>query len=92
VPQAGHVTVSRSTLTLRWKAPKSKHAIARYVLLINGRPARTLGPATRMVKIKLKPHDRRTFAVAAVDTAGNVGAAASLYAPQAVSVKRAAQR
>jgi hypothetical protein len=91
-PQAVHATVSRSTLTLRWKAPKSKHAIARYLLFINGRPAQSFGPATRMVKIKLKPHDRRTFSVAAVDTAGNVGAAASLYAPQGISVKRAAQR
>ena len=88
-PQAAHATVTRQTLTLRWSAPKPAGQVARYVLLINGRTARTLAATTCVIRIKMKPNDHRSFAVAAVDSAGNVGAAASLFAPHGATVRRA---
>ena len=87
-PQTGRATVSQATLTLRWRAPRSGETLTGYVLLINGRRVRNLNASTRVLRIRLKPNDRRTFAVAAVDSAGNVGAPVPLFAPRGVTVKR----
>jgi CheY-specific phosphatase CheX len=87
-PRAAGSMVTHQTLILHWQAPKST-VVARYVLLVNGRAVRSLPPTTRTLRIKLKHHDRRSFAVAAVDGAGNVGAAAPLFGAQHVAAKQA---
>jgi large repetitive protein len=61
-------------LSLTWRAPRSSTAVVGYELLINGRRARLLPAKARSVHLKVRRNDTRTFAIAAVDKAGNVGA------------------
>ena len=46
-----------------------------YALIVNGKKTRTLDPKTLKVKIHLLKHDKRSFAVAAIDPAGNMSEA-----------------
>jgi hypothetical protein len=73
-PRALTATVSGTVLSLAWRPPAGGTAPVGYYLIINGRRSKLLPAKTRVVKITLQRHDLRTFAIAAVDKAGNVGA------------------
>ena len=73
-PRALTATVSGTVLSLAWRPPAGGAAPVGYYLIINGRRSKLLPAKTRAVKITLQRHDLRTFAIAAVDKAGNVGA------------------
>ena len=60
-------------LTLTWRPPAGK--VRGYALIVNGKKTRTLDPKTLKVKIHLLKHDKRSFAVAAIDPAGNMSEA-----------------
>ena len=59
-------------LTLSWRPPADRSKVRGYALIVNGKKTRTLRPTTLKLHIKLKRHDRRSFAVAAIDSAGNM--------------------
>ena len=65
-----------------------------YALIVNGKKTRTLDPKTLKVRIHLLKHDRRSFAVAAIDTAGNMSEAtrtiATFKAPLSLKQARSA--
>ncbi|MFL6029265.1 MAG: Ig-like domain-containing protein [Gaiellaceae bacterium] len=64
--------VADDGLTLRWEAPND--VIANYVVFVDGAPWKNLGSTEYEVKLgAFGADDRRTFAVVAVDLAGNVG-------------------
>jgi len=72
-PNALRATLSKQILALRWKLPTSGDQVSGYALFVNGKRTRTLQVGLLAIEIPLRAHDRRTFAIAAVDTAGNVG-------------------
>ncbi len=59
-------------LTLSWRPPADRSKVRGYALIVNGKKTRTLRPTTLKLRIKLKRHDRRSFAVASIDSAGNM--------------------
>jgi hypothetical protein len=59
-------------LTLSWRPPADRSKVRGYALIVNGKKTRTLRPTTLKLRIKLKPHDRSSFAVASIDSAGNM--------------------
>jgi len=67
----GHV--GADGLTLRWESPGG--TIANYVVFVDGKPWKNLGPSEFEVKLgAFDESDGRTFSVVATDPAGNVGA------------------
>jgi large repetitive protein len=74
MPRALQATVSKNVLALRWKTPTGEDALGGYALFVNGKQTSTLDAGRLSVDIRLRAGDRRTFAVAAIDEAGNVGA------------------
>jgi len=87
-PNALRATLSKQMLALRWKLPASGDQVSGYALFVNGKRTRTLQVGLLAVEIPLRAHDRRTFAIAAIDTAGNVGARSRAVAvmPQLVNL------
>ena len=73
-PQDFRAAVTGSTLTLRWKPPADLKAVRGYAVLVNGRRMLVLKPTKRSVKIHLAKNDKRRFALASFDKAGNVSA------------------
>jgi hypothetical protein len=70
-PRAFDGNLNAKLLSLRWKAPKE--AIRGYVVYVNGKRWRTLRADTLGIDVRVRAGDRRTFAVAAIDTTGNIG-------------------
>jgi len=76
-------SISADGLTLKWSPPLGGAAVAYYALYVNGLLATTFEGATQEAKLgPLDPTDGRTFALAAVDAAGN----ASSLSPTLVGV------
>jgi hypothetical protein len=66
----------RRQLVLRWRAPANSGRIDHYLLVVNGIRSRSIPGSARSVRVgRFDAHDRRSFALAAVDKAGNVGRA-----------------
>jgi hypothetical protein len=66
----------RRRLVLRWQAPAGSGRIDHYLLVVNGIRSRWIPGSTRSVTVgRFDARDRRSFALAAVDGAGNVGRA-----------------
>jgi hypothetical protein len=59
------------TLTLRWSAASSGDPIVRYVLYVDGKAGRSVPAHAQSLQVRLRTDDKRSFAVAAVDSAGN---------------------
>ena len=74
-PQDFHGGVLGNSLVLRWRPLAHPDLIRGYALLVNGRRTRTLKPTTSSLRIRLRHSDRRTFAVVAIDAAGNMSRA-----------------
>jgi hypothetical protein len=72
-PQALQATRTKQTLALHWQSPTGADTISGYALFVNGKRTRTIGVDKLGVDIHLAANDRRTFAIAAIDAAGNVG-------------------
>jgi hypothetical protein len=76
-------SINSDGLTLKWSPPLGGAAVAYYALYVNGLLATTFEGATQEAKLgPLDPSDGRTFALAAVDAAGN----ASSLTPTLVGV------
>jgi large repetitive protein len=71
-PRDFKATVNGRLLTLSWRPPVDRSKVRGYALIVNGKRTRTLASTTLRLRIKLKRHDRRSFAIAAVDSAGNM--------------------
>ncbi|HYA08005.1 MAG TPA: Ig-like domain-containing protein, partial [Gaiellaceae bacterium] len=71
-PQDFSAKITGHVLTLSWRPPAGTTKVRGYALIVNGKKARTLTPTTLKVRIRLLKNDTRTFAVAAVDPAGNM--------------------
>ena len=67
-----HAKVTGTTLTLSWLTPTLSYHLAGYTLLVNGKRTRKLTLKTHVVRIQLRKSEKRIFAVASVDAAGNV--------------------
>ena len=91
-PRAFSATVSGRTLTLRWRPPVGGDAIGGYALLVNGRLSQRFDAHTLMRRVQLKVGDRRSFAIAAVDQAGNVGAPTAAFLPKATPALKLAAK
>jgi hypothetical protein len=64
--------IAEDGLTLRWQSPGG--TIANYVVFVNGAPWKNFGSSEFEVKMgPFDEDDARTFAVVAVDPAGNIG-------------------
>ena len=74
-PQDFSARITGHVLTLRWRPPAGSGKVRGYALIVNGKKKRTLDAKTLKVKIHLLKHDKRSFAVAAIDPAGNMSAA-----------------
>ena len=74
-PQDFSAQVTGHVLTLTWRPPAGPKKIRGYALIVNGKKTRTLNPKTLKVQIHLLKHDKRSFAVAAIDEAGNMSEA-----------------
>jgi hypothetical protein len=72
-PKALQATLTKQTLGLHWKLPASGDQVSGYALFVNGKRMRTLDVSLLGIDIPLRARDRRTFAIAAIDAAGNVG-------------------
>jgi predicted phage tail protein len=66
-------TLTATTLSLRWKAPAAGDSIEAYVLYVNGNRSRSVDASSLGLDIHLRAGDTRSFAVAAVDSTGNIG-------------------
>jgi hypothetical protein len=66
-------TLTSNTLSLRWKAPAASDSIAGYVLYVNGNRSRSVDASSLDIDIRVRAGDSRSFAVAAVDSTGNIG-------------------
>ena len=93
-PQDFSAHLSGQVLTLRWRPPAGTGKVRGYALIVNGKRTRTLDAKTLKLRIHLRKHDRRSFAVAAIDTAGNMSAAtrtiATLKPPLSLKQARSA--
>ena len=90
-PQDFSAQITGQVLTLTWRPPPGSKKIRGYALIVNGKKTRTLSPKTRTVRIHLLQHDTRSFAVAAIDEAGNMSEATrtiATFAPP-LSMKQA---
>ena len=87
-PRELQATLSNNVLALRWKTPAGGGQLGGYALFVNGKQLRTLDVGQLGVDIHLQARDRRTFALAAIDAAGNVGARTRAVAvmPQLVNL------
>jgi hypothetical protein len=66
----------RRRLVLHWQAPAGSGRIDHYLLVVNGIPLRSIPGSTHSVTVgRFDARDRRSFTLAAVDEAGNVGRA-----------------
>ncbi len=74
-PQDFSAQITGHVLTLRWRPPAGRGKVRGYALIVNGKKTRTLDPKTLKVQIHLLKHDKRSFAVAAIDQAGNMSEA-----------------
>jgi len=72
-PRGFAVTARPAKVVLRWRPPQRETALAGYVVFVNGRRTKRVGPHVHAVVLRLPPGVRRSFAVAAVDRAGYVG-------------------
>ena len=90
-PQDFSAQITGQVLTLRWRPPAGSTKVRGYALIVNGKKTRTLDPKTLKVTIHLKKHDKRSFAIAAIDQAGNMSAATRTIAALAppLSLKQA---
>lgn len=77
-PTALQSTRSKHTLTVQWKLPTAAGGISRYALFVDGKRTRTIDAAKGGLHIVLHANDKRTFAIAAIDAAGNVGVARTI--------------
>ena len=92
-PLAFSAAAKGRTLTLRWRPPTvGRASVVGYALLVNGRRIQTLDAKTLTVRVQLQVRDRRSFAIAAVDRAGNVGAPNVAFLPPAQPVVKQARR
>jgi hypothetical protein len=74
VPRRFSGSTVRRRLLLRWQAPAGSGRIDHYLLFVKGIRSRSIPGSARSVTIgRFDARDRRSFALAAVDTAGNVG-------------------
>jgi hypothetical protein len=89
-PQAFKAKVDGTVLTLTWRPPPDRKNVRGYALIVNGRKTLTLKPKTLRLRIHLRHHDRRSFAIASVDAAGNMSATTRTVAAaaQRLSVKQ----
>ena len=71
-PRDFKATVNGRLLTLSWRPPVDRSKVHAYALIVNGKRTRTLASTTLRLRIELKRHDHRSFAIAAVDSAGNM--------------------
>jgi hypothetical protein len=71
-PRDFRAKVNGRLLTLSWRPPVDRSKVRGYALIVNGKRTRTLTATTFKLRIKLRRHDRRSFAVATIDSAGNV--------------------
>jgi hypothetical protein len=71
--RAFRAALTGNVLTLRWKAPLDGSASG-YALFVGGVQTLVLDAGTRDLTIRVHANDTRSFSVAAVDTAGNIGA------------------
>jgi peptidoglycan hydrolase-like protein with peptidoglycan-binding domain len=90
-PRAFSATADGGTLTLSWRSPAAGVAIAGYALLVNGRTIQILDPDTLSVRLRLLGNDKRSFAIAAVDGAGNIGAPTTIFVPSTQTAVKQAQ-
>jgi hypothetical protein len=74
-PQDFNAQITGRVLTLSWRPPADLSNIRGYALIVNGKKTQTLKPDTLKVRIRLRKNDRRSFAVAAIDQAGNMSEA-----------------
>jgi hypothetical protein len=74
-PQDFSAQVTGQVLTLTWRPPAGSGKVRGYALIVNGKKTRTLDAKTLKLKIQLLKHDKRSFAVAAIDPAGNMSEA-----------------
>ncbi len=72
-PKALQATLTKQMLGLRWKLPAARDQVSGYALFVNGKRTRTLDIGRLGIDIPLRARDKRTFAIAAIDAAGNVG-------------------
>ena len=91
-PQDFKATITGQTLTLTWRPPARPASVRGYALIVNGKKTLALSPKTLKIRIHLRAHDRRTFAIAAIDPAGNMSDATRTIATAGpaprLSVKR----
>ena len=64
--------IDGTLLTLSWRPPADTANVDGYALVVNGRKKLVMTRTTLHLHIRLQHHDRRTFAVASVDAAGNM--------------------
>ncbi len=89
-PQGFKAKISGTLLTLTWRPPADGKNLRSYALIVNGKKTRTLKPKTHRLRIHLRRHDRRSFAIAAVDAAGNMSATRTIAAAgQRFAIKQA---
>jgi hypothetical protein len=72
-PSAFVVKVRFARIVLRWQPPRSGSRPAGYVVFVNGRRAKRLGPQVHQVVLRPRPGVRLTVALAAVDPVGYLG-------------------
>jgi hypothetical protein len=72
-PNGFLVTVRRATVVLHWRPLHTGPAPAGYVVFVNGRRAKQLGPRVHTVVLRGRPGTRLSLALAAIDRAGYVG-------------------
>jgi hypothetical protein len=90
-PRAFSAEAAGRMLTLRWRSPAAGGAIAGYTLLVNGHKMQILDASTLIVRVRLLDKDKRSFAIAAVDEAGNVGAPTAIFVPSTKTTAKHAQ-
>ena len=71
-PMGFRARIDGTLLTLSWRPPADTANVDGYALVVNGRKKLVLTRKTLHLHIRLQHHDRRTFAVASVDAAGNM--------------------
>jgi predicted phage tail protein len=74
-PQDFNARIVGHVLTLTWRPPAGMPKVHGYALIVNGKKTRTLAPSKLKLRIRLRRNDRRSFAVAAIDPAGNMSEA-----------------
>ena len=90
-PKAFKAKIDGQLLMLSWRPPADVKNVHAYALIVNGRKTRTLTPKTLHLRIRLRLHDRRSFAIATIDAVGNMSATTRTIATYGgrVAVKQA---